>query len=194
MAIISSRPSVALVRTRWRRKDAPRTLADRAGIIGANCWKIATEIYRHMEHEGFRFASDRMVTDVVAECIAFLVQLVDRAVYGRLSDADRAVVIGETARHLAATMENNQLDLFGPGDYRKPFIDLLNSRCEEYAHCEYRAGEPDFSCLRLFAGKVSDAMAGSDNRWLIEQVMDIEAPEMVRLITKLVDQVVPAAP
>jgi len=193
MAIISSRPSVALVKTRWRKKGA-RTLADRAGVIGANIWKISLEIFRHMEKEEFRFGSDRLVTDVMAEFIAFLVQLADRAVYGRLSDADRATLIGEAARHLAATMENNQLDLLGPGEYRKPFIDLLNARFEEYAGLEYPGGEPGYPCLRVFAAKVSDAMAASDNKWVVEQMMEIEAPEMVRLIKKLVDQTVNTAP
>ena len=193
MAIISSRPSVALVKTRWRKKGA-RTLADRAGVIGANVWKISLEIFRHMEKEDFRFGSDRLVTDVMAEFIAFLLQLADRAVYGRLSDADRATLIGEAARHLAATMENNQLDLLGAGEYRKPFIDLLNARFEEYAGFDYPGGEPGFPCLRFFAAKVSDVMAASNNKWVIEQIMDIEAPEMVRLIKKLVDQTVNTAP
>ena len=193
MAIISTHPSVALLKTRWR-KAGPRTLADRAGVIGANVWKISLEIFKHMEREGFRFGSDRLVTDVLAEFISFLVQLADRAVYGRLSDADRATLIGETAHHLAATMENNQLDLFGPGEYRKPFIDLLNARFEEYAGFDYPGGEPGFPCLRFFAAKVSDAMAASANKWVIEQIMDIEAPEMVRLIKKLVDQTVNTAP
>jgi len=193
MAIISSRPSVALVKTRWRKKGA-RTLADRAGVIGANVWKISLEIFRHMEKEEFRFGSDRLVTDVMAEFIAFLLQLADRAVYGRLSDADRATLIGEAARHLAATMENNQLDLLGAGEYRKPFIDLLNARFEDYAGFDYPGGEPGFPCLRFFAAKVSDVMAASNNKWVIEQIMDIEAPEMVRLIKKLVDQTVNTAP
>ena len=191
MAIISSRPQIALVKTRWRKKGA-RSVEERAGVIGANIWKIALEIFKHMEKEEFRFGSDRLVTEVMAEFIAFLVQLVDRAVYGRLSDADRATLIGEVARHLATTMENNQLDLLGPGDYRKPFIDLLNARFEDYAGFEYRGGEPGFPCLRFFAAKVADVMAGSGNRWVIEQIMEIEAPEMVRLIHKLVDQTVPA--
>jgi len=194
MAIISTRPSVALVKTRWRKKGAPRTLADRAGVIGANVWKISLEIFRHMEKEEFRFGSDRLVTDVMAEFIAFLLQLADRTVYGRLSDADRATLIGEAARHLAATMENNQLDLLGAGEYRKPFIDLLNARFEEYAGFDYPGGEPGFPCLRFFAAKVSDVMAASSNKWVIEQIMDIEAPEMVRLIKKLVDQTVNTAP
>ena len=187
MAIISSRPSVALIKTRWRKKGA-RTLADRAGVIGANVWKISLEIFKHMEKEGFRFGSDRLVTDVLAEFIAFLVQLADRAVYGKLSEADRATLIGEVARHLAATMENNQLDLLGPGEYRKPFIALLNARFGEYAGFECPGGEPGYPCVRFFATKVSDAMASSDNKWVVEQIMDIEAPEMVRVIRKLVDQ------
>ena len=192
MAIISSRPTLALAKTRWRNKRS-RTLAERAGVIGANVWKISLEIFKHMEKEGFRFGSDRLVTGVLTEFIAFLVQLVDRAVYGKLIEADRATLIGEVAGHLAATMENNQLDLFGPGEYRKPFIDLLNTRFAEYAGFECPGGEPGFPCLRYFATRVSDAMASSDNKWVVEQMMDIEAPEMVRVVKKLVEQTVDTA-
>ena len=193
MAIISSRPQIALVKTRWRKKGE-RTLAERAGVIGANVWKISLEIFKHMEKEGFRFGSDRMTTEVITELIAFLVQLVDRAVYGRLAEAERATLVGEVVRHLAATMENNQLDLFGPGEYRQPFIDALNARFGEYAGFEYRDGAPDYACLRFFATRVSDVMAEGDNKWVVEQMIDIEAPEMVRLAQKLVDQTVEAVP
>ncbi len=192
MAIISTHPQVALVKTRWR-KAGPRSLADRASVIGANVWKIAVEIFKHMEKEGFKFGSDRLVTGVLAEFIAFLIQLADRATYGRLGDADRATLIGAVAAHLAATVENNHLDLFGPGDYRKPFIDLLNARFEEYATFEYAGAEPGFHGLRYFATKVAEAMAGSDNKWVVEQMMDIEAPAMVQLMKKLIDHTVPAA-
>ena len=191
MAILSTRPSIALVKTRWRKKGE-RTLAERAGVIGTNVWKISSEVFKHMEKEGFRFGSDRLVTDVLAEFMAFMVQLADRAVYGKLSEADRAALIGEVAGHLAATMENNQRDLLGPGEYRKPFIDLLNARFGEYAGFEYAGVEPGYPCLRFFATKVSDAMASGDNKWVVEQMMDIEAPEMVRLVAKLIEQTVEA--
>jgi hypothetical protein len=193
MAIISSRPSVALVKTRWRTKGA-RTLAERAGVIGANVWKISLEIFKHMEKEGFRFGSDRLVTEVLTEFIAFLVQLVDRTVYGKLGEADRATLIGEVARHLASTMENNQLDLLGPGEYRKPFIDLLNVRFEEYAAFDCPGGVPGHSCLRFFASKVSETMAAGDNSWVLQQMMEIEAPEMALLIKKLMAQTMEASP
>jgi hypothetical protein len=192
MAIISSRPSIKLIKTRWRKKG-PRSLAERAGVIGANVWKLALEFFRHLEKDGFRFGSDRLVTNVLTEFIAFLVQLVDRAAYGRLDEAGRANLLGGVVRHLAATMENNQLDLFGPGEYRKPFIEAMNARSGEYAEYEYKDGEPGYACLRYFASRVSDAMAEGDNRWVIEQMMDVEAPEMVRLVKQLVEQTVEPA-
>lgn len=189
MAIISTRPSIGLIKTRWRNKK-PRSPEERAGVIGANVWKIALEIYRHLEKDGFRFGSDRQVTVVMTELIAFLVQLIDRTVHGRVSEADRAALINAVAAHLAMTMENNQLDLFGPGDYRAPFIAKLNERFDDYAQFEYADGEPGHACLRYFGTTISDAMAESDNRWVLEQMMEIEAPEMVRLVKKLVEQVV----
>lgn len=192
MAIISTRPSMGLIKTRWRNQKSPRTLEDRAGVIGANIWKIALDIYKHLEKDGFRFGSDRQVTAVITEFIAFLVQLTDRTVYGRRDDADRESLINAVAGHLAKTMENNQLDLLGPGDYRTPFIQTLNDRFEDYARFEYIDRDPGFACLRYFGGKVADAMAGSDNKWVLEQMLEVEAPEMVRFIKKLVDEVVAA--
>jgi hypothetical protein len=193
MAILSSRPSIGLIKTRWRKKGL-RSLAERAGVIGANVWKLAFEFFKHMEKEGFRFGSDRLITNVLTEFIAFLVQLVDRTVYGHLAEAHRATLVAAVVRHLAATMENNQLDLFGPGEYRKPFIDALNARFAEYAEFEYRDGEPGYACLRFFASCVAEWMAEGDNRWVIEQMMDVEAPEMVRLVKKLLEQTVETTP
>jgi hypothetical protein len=115
-------------------------------------------------------------------------------VYEKLSEADRVTLIAEVVHHLATTMENNQLDLFGPGEYRKPFVDLLNARFEEYAEFSSSAGAPSYPCLIFFAHKVSDAMSPSDNKWVVEQMIDIESPEMVRVVEKLVEQTVTIAP
>jgi len=192
MAIISTRPTIGLIKTRWRNKKVPRTPDELAGVIGANIWKIAIEIFKHLEKDGFRFGTDRQVTAIITEFIAFLVQLTDRTVHGRSSDAERATLINAVAGHLARTMENNQLDLLGPGDYRAPFIQTLNDRFEDYAQFDYVDRDPGYACVRYFGSKVSDAMASSDNKWVLEHMMEIEAPEMVRCIKKLVDEIVVA--
>lgn len=191
MAIISTPPAVALIKTRWRNQSV-RTPAERAGVIGTNIWKVSQGVFKHMEKEGFRFGSDRMVSMVLTEFIAFMVQLVDRAVYGKVDEADRATLIGELAGHLASTMDNNLRDLLGPGEYRKPFIDTLNVRFGEYAGFDCPGGTPDYAGLRFFATQVAEAMAEGDSKWVVEQMMDIEAPEMVRLAHKLVDLAIDA--
>ena len=48
--------------------------------------------------------------------------------------------------------------------------------------------------MLLFATRVADAMASGDNKWVVEQMIDVETPEMVRVARKLVDQTVMAAP
>ena len=68
----------------------------------------------------------------------------------------------------------------------------LNERFEDYARFEYCERDPGYACLRYFGSTVSDAMASSDNKWVLEQMMEIEAPEMVRLVKKLVDAVIEA--
>ena len=193
MAIVSTRPTIALIRTRWRKKGA-RSIAERASVIGANLWKIAVGIFKHLETEGFRFPSDRLATAVIAEFAVFLIHLVDRGVYGLLKEDERAEMVGAVAGHVASAMEDNQRDLLGPGDYRAAFVALLNKRAGEYAEFEFQGGEPGYSCLRYFAGSVAEAVAEVGDKWLLEQILDIEAPEMLRLVKKLVDEVAPAEP
>lgn len=181
--VTKTRLSVAL-KTRWRNKG-PRTLDDVASVVGFNVWKIALETFKHMEREGFRFASDAQVTQVMTEFIAFLVQSTDRLVYGRLGEADRALFINGLGKHLAKTMENNQMDLFGPGDYQAPFIDAMNRRSHDYAEYGYTADGPTYGYLRYLAERVSEAMAMTDAKWVVEHVMEIEAPDMLKFLKKL---------
>lgn len=186
MAIISSPPPAILIKTRWRNKKVPPTIEERAGVIGANIWKIALAIYKHLENDGFKFGSDRQVMGVFTELTVFLVQMTDRLVYGKLSDADRATLINVVASHLATTIENNQLDLLGPGEYKAAYVAALNSRCQEYAEFDYGETGPSYACLRYFGKQVSDAMAASDNKWVAEQVVEVEAPAMISALKKLV--------
>ena len=36
-------------------------------------------------------------------------------------------------RRLADQMQDNLLDVAGPGDYRAPFVEMLNERLDDYA-------------------------------------------------------------
>lgn len=188
MSIVTkTRLSVAL-KTHFRKKGT-RTLDDLAGVAGFNVWKIAQEALKHMENEGFAVGGDRTVARVMAEFLAFLIASADRLVYGKLDDEERARFMNALAQHVAKTLENNQLDWFGPGEYRAPFIATLNARLPEYAERAYTADGPSYSYVRCLAEKVSDAMAGGDNKWVVEHVMDVEAPDMLKFLAKLTEAV-----
>jgi len=178
-----------VVRSKWRKGGGERTIEERAGVIGANIWKISMETFRRMEREGFRVGGDRQTIRILTEFIAFLVQVTDRVVYGQIDEDQRATLVNALGHHLANTVQSNLLDLFGPGEYRADFITALNERGREYAECEFRPDGPGYAFLRLLGEKVFDAMAETDNKWVIEHVMEIEAPEMIKPLRKSVGEI-----
>ena len=189
------------IKSKWHRSkrsrrnivgsSQPKTVEDLAGVVAFNIWKIAKDIFTHMENEGFRFAEDRQVTDIMIELIAFMIQIADRMVYGRLAEDERAKFVTALAKHLGQSMLENQLELLGPGDYLPAYIETLNNRFGEYAECTYTQEEgPGYAFRRLLGDYISRIMASSDNKWVVEQIMDIEAPKAVNTLRRLVTDVV----
>ena len=176
------------MRTKWH-TGGSKTIEDRAGVVGFNIWKISKETWSHMEKEGFRLGDDRQLAAVITEMIAFLVQVADRLVYDQLSEEERTRFINALGQHLARTMQSNMLDMFGPGDHATPFINTLNARTADYAEFEFENFAPSYGFLRYLGEKMSEAMAATDNKWVIEHVIEIEAPEALKPIKKLIGEV-----
>lgn len=168
-------------------KTTAKTMSDRASVVGFNVWKVAQQAVRNMmEEEEFRFADDKQTMGTMLELIAFLLQVIDRMVYEQISDEDRAELINSTAKHLAETVANNQTDLFGPGDYIQGFVSILNDRAMEYAKCAYDNAGPGHNFKRVVASHIADILERPDNKWVLEWVMDVEAPKAVDAVKKLV--------
>lgn len=176
------------LKTRFRTRG-PKTLEQRASVVASNLWKIAQETCRRMEKEDYPLGSDTQVTAVMTEFMAFLVQAADRLVYGRLSEEERAAFINALGSHLARLVQDNLVETAGPGDYRTPFIATLNARLADYAEFEFSERGPSYASLRYLGDKVSEAMAATDNRWVLERVVDVEAPEILKHLKRLVHEV-----
>jgi len=174
--------------TKWN-SGGSKTIEDRAGVVGFNIWKIAKETWVRMEREGFRAGEDKQLAAVLTELIAFLVQISDRLVYGQISEEERLRFIHALAKHLAHTMQTNMLDMFGPGDHVTPFINTLNARTADYADFEFENFYPSYRFLRYLGEKIFEAMAATDNKWVIEHVIEIEAPEAMKPIRRLIGEV-----
>ncbi len=176
------------MRTKWHTRG-PKSIEDRAGVVGFNIWKISNEAWKHMEKEGFRVGADRQVVALITELLAFLMQISDRLVYGQLPEDERTRFMNALGQHLAKTVQSNMLDMFGDGDYTGAFIATLNQRLADYTEFDFENFQPSYAMLRYLGDKMAEAMTGTDSKWVVEQVIDIEAPDAVDRIKKLVHEV-----
>lgn len=176
------------LKTKFRKKG-PKTLEDRASVVAMNIWRIAQETARHMEKEGYALGGDRQVAAVITEIIAFLIQISDRIVYGQLNEEERARFINALGKHTARVTSTNLAEFVGEGRYAGSFVDTLNARLADYSELEFNGHDPSYSVLRYLGEKISDAMQATDSKWVLEQVVDIEAPEAVKLIKKSVGEI-----
>lgn len=187
------------LKTRWHRSKRSernregsrreKTQANLCSVAGINIWKLAKETFTRMEKQDFRFREDTQAIDVIAEFCIFMLHITDRMIYGEVSEEERVALINGIAKEITTAIEINQIELLGPGDYRAPFIDRLNDRLGNYSECGFDDDGPGYDFLRYLAKNVSDIMAITDEKWVIEQIMDIEAPELVERIQPVVRDV-----
>ena len=186
------------IKSRWhhsaRNEAVHKTFADSAGALAFIIWRLSVEHAKDIHRDGFDYASDRERIRVISEYCAFAVQLVDRLAHRRIDDEARAVLVVALGRRLADQMQDNLLDIAGPGEYRAPFVEMLNERLDDYARFEFDEEEPGFESLRYFGNRVMRSMGVSQtNRWVMDHVMEISAPELSAKISKSVDELLASA-
>lgn len=168
-----------------RNPSAPKGLEDHAGALAFIAWRLALESAKNVNREAFDYFSDRERVGVISELVAFELQLADRLAHECLGDAERATFINTLGQRVADHMQESLADIAGPGDYRRPFIALLNERLADYAECTFRDGEPGFDAVRYLGDRVLKVMGETQtNRWVLDHVMAIEAPEITEKLTK----------
>jgi hypothetical protein len=181
---IRYRESAVRVKSKWSNKGRERTLDEVGGAAAFILWRIAQQGLLNLENEGFQTETRSQRMDIIAEFLAFLVHLADRNKAEALDAQERQTFITSLAVHLADTMQENRTDAEGKGDYRRPLIDLLNKRGADYAECPMPDGEPGYAMKRYFGECVSAVMGEKDNKWITDQVMEIEVPEALPPLNK----------
>ncbi len=180
---------VIRIKSKWHQSDrnapSPRTLQDHAGALAFIIWRLSLEGAKRLHGDGFEYLNDKQRVGVITEFVAFLVQATDRLSHAHLPDEERAVFINTLAQRVADHIQDNLQDIAGPGNYRAPFIDALNRRLSDYAQTEYQDDRPGFETQRYFGDRVLKTLPTSQtNRWVIDQIMDIEAPEVFAKLSK----------
>lgn len=181
------------VKTKWNLRDRERSLSETAGAMAFILWRIAQQGTLNLENEGFQTDTHAQRLDVITEFLAFLVHLVDRMTAEQFNLEQRQEFITALAQHLADTMQENRSDAQGKGEYRQPLITRLNERAADYAGFGCPDNEPGFAFRRYFGENVRAVMGERDNKWITDQVMDIEIPEALKPLRKAIRDLLPPA-
>lgn len=185
---------MARIRTRWHNKQSPKSIETIAGAMGMNIWKMASGTANKMYNEGFNFKSNAQLLDLIGEFAIFLIQLSDRIAYDELDAEQRQRFTQALASHLIGTMVENQIEELGPNDtYQGAFIEKLNHHLDGYSEFSVTNGDPSYQMLRYFGTLADQVMGGSDNKWIIEHVMEVEAPVLVKQLRDGLEKLLPQA-
>lgn len=150
-------------------------------MIAATLWKLADRVVDDLSREGFTIDGPARALTIIAELLAFGLHAADRMAHVRLSEAGRAALVQAVGMRLAGILEENGLD------GRAQFFALLNRRGEDYASFEFPEGGASYPALRYLAQQIREAMATQDQQWVMDQVMDVEAPGVLSGLSRTID-------
>ncbi|WP_456377992.1 hypothetical protein [Thiolapillus sp.] len=172
------------IKSRWN-KEGDHSLDEIAGALAFISWRLAQVKAINLHGEDFVYEDDGQRMAVIIEYLIFQLQIIDRQARQelKLNDEDRQQLVVAVAKKQADIIQDNSMDLFGSGDYVQPFLELINLRASEYAGCRYTEEGPSYPFLRHLGYEIQKIMGESqENRWVIDQVMDRDGPEIDRKI------------
>jgi len=165
------------VKNRWQKGKGPKSLEDLAKALGFIAWQISANAVLSLENNDYETESNPQRLDIIEEFVCFLIQCADRLAHDKFSDQDRHTLITALANKIIQTLHENRLEIQGEGEYQAPFIHKLNQRLSDFSECQFENGTPGYSLYRAFGNFVQPVMGPHNNRWVPDQIQDIEGPE-----------------
>lgn len=175
------------LKSQWHKEDSERSLEEIGGAIAFNAWRLGVDKAINLHSKQFAYRDDAQRLAVVAEYLIFQALAVERMLYESITDEQRRELVTAMVLKMADHYEENSRSLLGAGDYRTTFIENFNQRAGEYAEFGYTDEGPTYPFLRHLGYEIQQAMGDSQvNRWVIDQVMDSDAPELLKQLTRTV--------
>lgn len=174
------------VKSKWNRKDKTHTVEEIGAALAYIAFRIAQNGVLTLENNDYQTDTQEQRLRIIAEFLYFTIHLIDRMTIDRFEDEDRMRFMTELASKSAKNMEDNMRDILGKGDYRQGFIDTLNQRMSDYAEFQYdkEDGGPSFPMRRFFGDLVTQQMGEKNKRWVTDQIIDIEVPEILTTLNR----------
>jgi hypothetical protein len=185
------------VKTVWFRKQDARAPEEAASVLAATLWRLADQLVENLSRAGYDIVTPARGLRILAEVLAFGLHLCDRRAHARCwPERERAALVQATGARLADIMEQNVSALGAPGQpaIRAEFVALLNRRGDDYATFEMPESGASFPALRCLGAQIREIMEWDDQHWIMDQVMDVEMPELLGTLNKALDGLVSPRP
>ena len=182
------------IKSHWFKTGAPKSAQQQASAMAFIVWRVAQNMLKRMRGAHFDVAVGVPYFAFMREVLVFLIAVVDRTAYAKMDPTTRASFITALVLNCANTLAGNETDLLGPrsdgAPYQDSFIDLVNELASHYAEfgADAQAAKadeaftPDSGFLRYFGSRLEPTLPPRDQRWVLDQVMAIEAPEAVDIV------------
>jgi hypothetical protein len=182
---------VIRIRSHFHRGAGERTMPELASVIAMLAWKLSQDAIRSMRAAQFDIDIGGQYFDFVCEFLAFMLHAADRVAYRALAAGKRTEFTTALALRLAQVVEENRDMLIAEpesGRCRRHFIALANQRGADYADFDYDEKEgPDFGFRRFFGSRLLEIVPEKDHAWVIDQIMEVEAPEAVKALERTLE-------
>lgn len=168
------------------RQRSPAELASAVAVLG---WKLAIDSIKRMRKADYDIDIGRPYVEFVSEFMVFFAVAADRIAYRDLEANERGEFTTALVVRMADRIEENFAGPLGaePGNCKRGFLDRFNKRSTEYAEFDYGTDGPDFGFKRYFAACLREVLPEKDQLWVVDQAMEIEAPEALKALTKTLD-------
>lgn len=184
------------VKTAWFTKDAARAPDEIATVVASTLWRLADRLVDNLSRADYDIITPARGFRIIAEVLAFAVHACDRMAYGRVPAPQRTALIQALGARLGELVEQNVRPLTGPDgrDYHAEFVEMVNRRGEDYATFEFPDSGTSFPALRYLAAQIREVMEERDRHWVMNQVMEIEVPEVLGTLKKTMHGLLPRVP
>jgi hypothetical protein len=110
-----------------------------------------------------------------------------------LSEHDSTTLDSAIPAWLSDYYQENKEERLGVGKHWQAFIDLYNQRAQDYSEYAFIEGAPSYLFLRYFGEKIQKSLTKVDEKWIVQQMVEIQAPKAFKSIKKSVEQLVSVA-
>jgi len=175
----------ARIRTGWKNKGKSISVSEFANALSAVCWRMALNAAKNLHQQDFIYDNDNQRLGVIREYLFFFIHCADRRMFDHFEQPERIEFVTALSMDCRRHYVENARQIFDDSVSKEQFVEQLNATTNSLADLSFREGEPGFDMYRMLGTRIQDIMGNSQtNKWVIDQVMDIDGPEAYETFSK----------